>query len=239
MIALSPQTNGYVVSDLHIFGCSSLYEHHLPSFYQAVSQHSTIVLNGDTFDYKRSKYQTASETTTHALRWLTELLERSPHATFHYVVGNHDCQIELLESISNLTHSRGTIHLHQSHVRLGSNLFLHGDVLDLASPNQSITDLRQRYSTMEPSMLSKVFAQAVTYLRLNAIEYVRHSSQSLAQRILDYLQATYPDELQGVRAIYFGHTHVPVNGFKLDGIEFYNTGSLIRGLRWKPLEFEA
>jgi UDP-2,3-diacylglucosamine pyrophosphatase LpxH len=239
MQAPSQQKNGYVVSDLHIFGCSSLYERNLPSFYQSVLQHSIIVLNGDTFDYKRSIYQTASETTAHALSWLSDLLERSPHATFHYVVGNHDCQSGLLDGISRLADSTGAIQLHQSHVRLGSNLFLHGDVLDLVDPNQSIEERRLRYSTVEPSRLSKIFAHTVTHLRLNAVEYVRHSSQSVSQRILRHIQSSYPNDLHGVRAIYFGHTHVPMSDCKLDGIEFYNTGSFIRGLRWSPLEFAA
>jgi UDP-2,3-diacylglucosamine hydrolase len=237
MQAPSPHGNGYVVSDLHIFGCSSLYERNLPAFYQSVMHHSMIVLNGDTFDYKRSIYRTASETTTRALDWISGLLERAPHATFHYIVGNHDCQSGLLDGIAKLSDSVGRIDLHRSHLRLGTNLFLHGDVLDLTDPGESISELRQRYSTVEPSLLSKIFAHMVTHLRLNSVEYLRHTPRLDAQRILRHLQSAHDPDLQGIRSIYFGHTHVPVSDFTLDGIKFFNTGSLIRGLRWQPLEF--
>jgi len=234
----SQQKNGYVVSDLHMFGCSSLYRRHLPEFYNSVSRHSTVVLNGDTFDFKRSNFRSAADTTAHALNWLTDLVERSPHTIFHYLVGNHDCQNSLISGIAKLTQTHGNIQLHHFHVRLGTNLFLHGDVLDLPDSSTDIAALRQRYSAIEPSMSSKLFAEVVTRLRLNMVEYIRHNTQSVADRITRHLQSACPGELDGVRAIYFGHTHVPIKGFEWRGLTFYNTGSLIRGLRWMPLEFE-
>jgi UDP-2,3-diacylglucosamine pyrophosphatase LpxH len=238
MNAVSKQVYGYVVSDLHIFGCSSLYKHYLPDFYRAVSEHPVIVLNGDTFDFKRSCYRSAAETTTHALRWVDELIERWPNTTFYYLVGNHDCQRSLVDGILALSRTRGNISLHYSRVRVGTNLFLHGDALDLTTPSSSLDSIRHRYSTAEPSVASKIFAEIVTRLRFNAVEYVRHNTQSDVERIMRHLKSTCPEELDNIRTVYFGHTHVPFKDFEWEGITFNNTGSLIRGLRWMPQEFD-
>lgn len=231
------QAQGYVVSDLHIFGCSSLFRSNLPEFYQSVSQHAAVVLNGDTFDFKRSIYRSSSETVGHALAWLADLVSRAPQTTFHYIVGNHDCQGALLEGITRLATTTTNLRLYASHVRIGTNLFLHGDILDISHTNDDLLSLRQRYASMEPSAASKLFAHLVTYTGLNKVEYLRHNKHSLALRIIRYLQAHCPEELGGIRAIYFGHTHVPFSDFTCDGITFHNTGSLIRGLRWLPLQF--
>jgi UDP-2,3-diacylglucosamine pyrophosphatase LpxH len=231
------RAQGYVVSDLHIFGCASLYQRKLPELYESVSQHTTVVLNGDTFDFKRSHYRSSSETTKHALAWLSDLLSRVPQTTLHYIVGNHDCQNALVEGISQLAAANPNLRLYQSHLRLGTNFFLHGDILDITHASDDLSLLRQRYATIEPSITSKLFAHLVSYSGLNKVEYLRHTKQALTARIMSYMREHHPQELNGIRALYFGHTHVPFTGFVSDGIAFHNTGSLIRGLQWLPLRF--
>jgi UDP-2,3-diacylglucosamine hydrolase len=122
-------------------------------------------------------------------------------------------------------------------LRLSSCLFLHGDAIELPQSVSDITHVRSHYSKVEPHWGAKAFANLVTHVGLNKVEYIRHSKSALAQRILQYLRRTRPNSLDGVRHVYFGHTHVPIDHFEYDSIVFHNTGSMIRGLPWRPMEF--
>lgn len=229
--------NGYVVSDLHIFGCSSLYQRYLPIFYRQVACHKIIVLNGDTFDFKRSIHTNTAETTRHAVAWLADLARRAPAAQIFYLLGNHDSHELFVSSLREALPALPNVMLAIDSLRLGSSLFLHGDIIDLPRNNDNLSLVRSRYAHVEPTWQSRLFARVVTHLRANRIEYLRHSKRALAEKILSYLEKTQPENTQGVCEIYFGHTHIPFDNFLYKGIRFFNTGSMIRGLPWRPLEF--
>jgi len=231
--------NGYVVSDLHIFGCSSLYERLLPTFYQGVSSHEITVLNGDVFDFKRSIFSTSAETLRQAIAWVRDLSSRAPHAKIFYLLGNHDSQLDFVQALKQSLPELPNVTLTEDSLRLGDSLFLHGDIVDLPPNAHDLAIVRSRYVGLEPHPTSRAFAQLVTHLRINSVEYLRHSRPSLARRILRYLDATQPGYRDRVKEIFFGHTHVPIRHFEYDGIIFRNTGSMIRGLPWRPLEFSA
>jgi predicted phosphodiesterase len=61
----------------------------------------------------------------------------------------------------------------------------------------------------------------------------------LARRLLTYLDAIAPGARARVSTIYFGHTHAAFQGFRYEGILFYNTGCALRGLTFAPYEFET
>lgn len=236
MVTASTQLSAYVVSDLHICGCHSLFDRHASKFYQNVASHDITILNGDTFDFKRSVHRTAAETTRFALSWLQKLSQQFPHAQVYYLLGNHDCHESFVHALTQQLPTLPNIHLIPECLKIGTALFLHGDAVDLPGDSYDINIVRARYQRADPSMLSRLFAQAVTHLKINYLEYLRHSSKDVAQRLLRYLDATQPD-FRGVTSnIYFGHTHVPFQDFVYEGISFTNTGSMIRGLRWKPAE---
>jgi UDP-2,3-diacylglucosamine pyrophosphatase LpxH len=231
------KTSGYVVSDLHIFGSTSLYRHHIEAFLKSVQLYPVVVLNGDTFDFKRSTLESSAETVRQALLWLSDLCSRAPHTVFHYVVGNHDCQPGLISGISELCKAHANLHLHEIYVRIGECLFVHGDILDSDGVGQGLSEVRSRYLNLEPSRASTIFGEIVTRLRLNWVEYLRHRKESIVPRLTTHLTSSLSSELKLSRRVYFGHTHVPFQDFTHNGISFYNTGSLIRGLRWMPIEF--
>ena len=228
---------GYVVSDLHVFGCNSLYERYLPQFYKDVESHPIAVLNGDTFDFKRSKYRTANETADRALTWLHDLSHRAPQTKFFFIVGNHDSNQALIKVLDSSHSALPNFHLAIDSLRLGPCLFLHGDAVDLPASTHDLAVVRAGYIQAEPNTCSRIFAQVVTHLRVNRIEFLRHSKKTLASRLTHYLDATCPGYREVVREVYFGHTHVPFSKFQYQGINFYNTGSMIRGLPWRPLKF--
>ena len=234
-----PGCNGYVVSDLHIFGCNSLYERHLPAFYQGVSSHAVTVLNGDVFDFKRSIFASSAVTVEHAIAWMRDLSSRASNAKIFYLLGNHDSQLEFVRALKETLPELPNVSLMEDSLLLGRSLFLHGDAVDLPLNENNLATVRARYTHAEPHLTSRTFAQLITYLRINSVEQLRHSKASLATRILRYLDATQPGYRDSVQEIFFGHTHVPIHHFEHEGIVFRNTGSMIRGLPWRPLEFFA
>jgi UDP-2,3-diacylglucosamine pyrophosphatase LpxH len=232
-----PPALGYVTSDLHIFGCGSLYEKLLPLFYAQAGKHRNIVLNGDTFDFKRSVFKSSLDTTSHAITWLQNLCHRASSSSIFYVLGNHDSHEIFVRALHDALPSLPNLTIIREHVRLGSCLFLHGDVIDLPPDTSDIARVRDLYCRAEPRWSARACAAVVTHLGLNKVEYLRHTRVALAQRILTYLQRTEPHTLDGVRHVYFGHTHVPIDHFEYNNIVFRNTGSMIRGLPWRPMEF--
>ena len=236
MSSLSGDT-GFVISDLHIFSCGSLYERHLPMLEDAARRHAVLVLNGDTFDFKRSRFRNNSETSAHAVEWLSSLCLRHPETMIHYVIGNHDCNRQFVDELRSIEKRLHNLRVSPDTLKIGNVLFIHGDVCDLPRGENDLAKLRARYEALERSLCSIVFAQIVTRTRVNFVEYIRHSKQALADRILSYLEAAHPAELASTERIYFGHTHVPFADFHYRGLTFCNTGSAVRGLRLSPLEF--
>jgi UDP-2,3-diacylglucosamine pyrophosphatase LpxH len=228
---------GYVTSDLHVFGCSSLYEILLPIFYAEAVKHPLIVLNGDTFDFKRSLFTSSEETTQHAITWLRELCRRASSSSVFFILGNHDCHETFVQALNNALPTLPNLTVIPEHLRLGSCLFVHGDAIDLPQGDTEITHVRSHYSQAEPNWTTRAFAEVVTRLGLNKVEYLRHTRTALARRLLSYIRSSHPTALDGVRHIYFGHTHVPIDHFEYENIIFHNTGSMIRGLPWRPQEF--
>jgi UDP-2,3-diacylglucosamine hydrolase len=230
--------SGYVVSDLHIFSTASLYSRLIPDFTQAVRKHAVVVLNGDTFDFKRSIYQNSIETTQHAIDWLNKLALDNPETSFYYIIGNHDCHVTFLTSLKQLVSDLPNLTVVPEALRLGDKVFVHGDLIDLPLGSTALAEVRSRYAQLEPSLISKISAEVITRLRLNTVEYVRHSKTTLAGKLLSYLEQTMPNFRENTREVFFGHTHVPIRHFEHEGIIFHNTGSLIRGLSWMPMEFD-
>lgn len=234
---LPARETGFVISDLHIFSCVSLYGRHLPMLEEAASRHKVVVLNGDTFDFKRSRFKNNTETSQEAVRWLASLCLRHPATTFYFLIGNHDCNRDFVGELRLLEKRCVNLHVADPVLQIGSCLFVHGDVCDLKDGETDLARVRERYSSQERSLGSIVFAQLVTHLRFNAVEYLRHRKPALCKQVMAYLQATHPEKLASVERIYFGHTHVPFTDFMFGGIRFSNTGSAIRGLRMNALEF--
>jgi predicted phosphodiesterase len=228
---------GYVVSDLHIFGCASLWKRYEADFYRAVDKHSIIVFNGDTFDFKRSKFSSSSETSTHAISWLKDLCKSHPSKKFYYLLGNHDSQREFTTALTQAASTISNLSVEIDTLRIGASIFLHGDAIDLPIGATDLKLVRESYYSCEPNFSSCAFAEVVMRLRINLLEYLKHSKKSLATKLLEYLNNTRPDLLEGAKDIFFGHTHVPFSDFEHQGRLFHNTGSLIRGLGWNPREF--
>jgi 3',5'-cyclic AMP phosphodiesterase CpdA len=230
-------TRGYVVSDLHLFSPCSRYRELLPQFDAACASHPVVVLNGDTFEIKRSIFSSADKTSAHAVLWLEELCERHKTTQFYLILGNHDANKHLAPKLHTLSTHVANLCLISHMLQIGSTLFLHGDIVEPGALANGVEFIRDRYRHLTPSRTSTLVGRLVTSLRFNFIEHLRHRKSHLVNQVLRYLSVYHPERLQSVRTIYFGHTHVPFKGVKRNNIVFNNTGSFIKGLQWHPMEF--
>ena len=65
----------------------------------------------------------------------------------------------------------------------------------------------------------------------------------VVRRILRYLRAIGHGPETGLRHVCFGHTHVPLSGYRYEGVQFHNGGAPIRGVPFQimeaPLQLQA
>lgn len=229
---------GYVVSDLHLFSPCSRYRTLLPTLQADCSRYPVVVLNGDTFEVKRVIGNSVDNIATNCTTWLQELCKANNETTFYYVIGNHDAHSTITSHIQGLAANISNLKVVPHILTLGSYLFIHGDVIEPGATMFGVESVRERYKNLCPSRMSTLLAMTVTTLRLNIVEYLRHQKTSLAEKIISYVSHHEPGQLDGVKTIFFGHTHVPFSNFSYRGITFHNTGSFIKGLKWNPMTFE-
>lgn len=229
---------GYVISDLHLLTGRSVAHRYLGHIHTAAAQADFFVLNGDIFDFKWTMLASVDHTVTAAVAWVRELVTAHPSCAFHYVLGNHDCIAAFAEALAEVARACGNFHVHPSHLRLGTALFLHGDL-----------PLRRRFRRSRGPAGRKIPDRVLT-------ETVRKKSRFLAfcyrlvvgmraHRTVDLVRSRWLDVRrlhralaedgthlgEGVTDVYFGHTHAPLQDYRVGGVAFHNTGSAIRGLR--------
>ena len=120
------------------------------------------------------------------------------------------------------------------YVRIGDSI-LHGDVADRIMDQQGLTDKREQWDAYEPrgvpaNMLYDI-AIATRLHRLAAA--VVHRDRAVAKRIIAYLNDIDQGTHNGLRQVYFGHTHKAVSGFEYEGLIFHNGGAPIRGISFR------
>lgn len=222
---------GYVLSDLHLFAERSNAEVYAEQIVEISHQAKFIVLNGDIFDFKWSRYPTTADTIKGALDWLDQLVSRNAGCDIHYIMGNHDGLISFAQALENF--QRPNFFWSPTHVKIGSSLFLHGD-LPLSGKNPFVRRLIED-EVVPSDQLHKLYAHAVRFRLHRVADLLNHKVKSV--RMLYQTLQKYPSpELEGVKDIYFGHTHVCFEGFRFQGYTFHNTGGAIRGVSKKILQ---
>ena len=202
---------------------------------RAATQSEFFVLNGDIFDFRWSTLPTVDDSLDAAVAWLRVLVTDHPHCQFFYTLGNHDCYEPFIERLDVLATDTPNLQWHPSHLRLGTVLFLHGD-LPLARRG---ADRVAR--TFHPAlgrngrtlrMLYRLFVSFRGHRLLASLHQPRYCAKQIAQ----WLKADANSLAEAVTDVYFGHTHNAFADFEYDGLRFHNTGSAIRGLNSRMLE---
>ena len=229
---------GYVFSDLHLFSRRSVAESYLDQIRQTASSADVLVLNGDIFDFRWSVLPSKEESVERAIQWMREFAASFPACRLHYILGNHDSLPQFREKLSALAIEKSNLTLYESHLKLGSHLFLHGDICDGGTTLEELRSYRKKFSELRPK--GKLWNDAymlIFHLGLQKTVYFLHPRKKLAEKIRTYLDSTDQRILENVTDIYFGHTHAAFERFQHDGLCYHNTGCALRGLAFRIVEF--
>jgi UDP-2,3-diacylglucosamine hydrolase len=228
----------HFVSDLHLFANRSLGERYLHAIAQKAAAADNFVLGGDIFDFRWSRRKTIRHSVGEAIQWLDDLAEECPNCHFYYLLGNHDCHEMFTGELARLEGAVDNLSHHHFFVRLGSSVFLHGDVADEHMDAEMLADSRRKW--MHPKkrgyLLSGVYDVVVATRMHLPIPYVVYPRRVVAGRILTYLNAIDQGPASGARNVYFGHTHRAMADYEYGGLVFHNGGAPIKGMKFRILE---
>lgn len=231
---------GVVVSDLHLFSRRSIGEALLADL-GALAEAETLVLNGDSVDFRWSRLPTEHATIAAALAWLEGLLDSFQGSSIHYILGNHDCLAEFREPLADLARRRPVLRIHEDRLRLDRNLFLHGDCTVWKMDEAALKRFRDAWSRDRPrGRFSKSVYDAVDASGISRRFHRWYfPAERTVRRVAHHLDHVMPDWRGEIDHCFFGHTHQPFSGFSLDGVNFHNTGSGIREMGFLPLTFQT
>ena len=221
---------GSVISDLHLFTHRSDAEHSAEEIRQAFAKSDFFVLNGDIFDFRWSTFPTVEATLDAAEEWIHSLASVNPNCRVHYVMGNHDSSARFAAHLEMLAEKIENFNWHPSHVRIGSHLFLHGD---LPISLRQFDPFRRVLGHVEKrkGKLMNLAYSALISTRVHRVMDRLHSPLRCAQRIHRALVKYQTHLADGVTDIYFGHVHYVMRDFEYRGLRFHNTGSTVRHLK--------
>lgn len=230
---------GTVLSDLHLFARRSLGLDHYDRIRREVHDRDFLVLNGDIFDFRWSRdHDSYDHAFASAAEWLEQLADVNERCRVVYVMGNHDGYRGFAPYLEDLAERRANFRWNPSHVRIGSCLFLHGDLVLPARGDdpfrRRLHDGHRRRGRVGDATYAVVLASRV--LRLTRLWT---SPRRCAARILRRLREDRSDLADGLTDVYFGHTHEPFRNFAVGALTFHNTGSSVRHMPFHPLAVQT
>lgn len=237
--APAAMSQGLVISDLHLFSRRSRAEELLVEMEVRIASADILVLNGDVFDFRWSILPDMQATVDASLEWLDLLMEKRSGKPTHYLLGNHDCVSCFTEKLADFAEKRPSLHCHESFLRIGDNLFLHGDCANRRMDLEDYRQFRKAWSRDKPrgavsrSLYDVVDAMGASR-KFHDLWFPQHSTVRRVAHHLDHLLPRWRHE---IGHCYFGHTHLPFTGHCHDGVTFHNTGSAIRDMVFLPLDF--
>jgi UDP-2,3-diacylglucosamine hydrolase len=132
---------------------------------------------------------------------------------------------------------------HPHLLRLQDKVFLHGDVIDARLPlnegfHEQLDLLRKRKDerALPAAYRHKMYDAAVKTHVHRLVASVANPKARVLTKITDYLEWANHGRGAGVRDVYFGHTHCPLEGEPFGGMRFHNPGATIKGMRFRLIE---
>jgi len=232
---------GLFLSDLHLFSQRSVGQRLWDQNRTSIATAESIVLGGDIFDFRWSQLGGLDATLLAASEWLEKAIALNPKASWVYLLGNHDCHPRMQELLSSFRERYPSFEWSPTFWRIGTNVFLHGDVLDGLRHSQGLESYRACFHDESPKgPIGNLLYSAVIESRLHGVvPRLRHTRRQTCRKLLQYLESCDASMLPEVQNIYFGHTHIPMLGYRFDRFDFHNTGSGIRHLTLKPASFKV
>jgi UDP-2,3-diacylglucosamine hydrolase len=233
----SADLKGYFLSDLHLFSRRSTGETLMPELEDKVQRSHTVVLGGDIFDFKWSTEGPADATCQRASRWLADLLSLNGECEFHYILGNHDSNPMFVECLKQLAEDHPLFFWHRYFARLDHCLFLHGDIADGSLDHSELDSRRAKLEGKHRKFPGWHFAYDVAiHARLHRLAILSIRELVVLRRVREYAEQIGHGVEAGITDVYFGHTHMDLDGVEHRGLRFHNGGAAIRGLPFRIIE---
>jgi UDP-2,3-diacylglucosamine hydrolase len=231
----------YFTSDLHLFARRSDATRHRAAIASLASDAKEFVLGGDIFDFHWATMGTLEEAEGAAIDWLAELAAECPQCHFHFLLGNHDGHQAFINRLIGLELVTGNMSWHRFYVRIGNAVFLHGDVADRKMDADTLAASRRHWDNHRPrGQFLHLLYDLVVWAKIHRpIPYMVYPKRTTARRILSYLVAVNLGPAEGVRNVYFGHTHRELSEYHYGGLTFHNGGAPIKGLKFRIVEAEV
>lgn len=234
--------NSYFISDLHLFSRRSHAERYRDELHATAKGADVFVLGGDIFDFRWSTLKSVDATVQAAIVWLEELVGPHPNCQFHFVLGNHDSNRKFVARLDRLAAETPNLSWYDDYVRLGHSLFLHGDVADANMTAAMLALRRQRWHHDEKRRgpVHNLLYDMVIQTRLHKLAgHLANPQSRVAARIAAYLEDVGHTPRNGLRHVYFGHTHVAMSNFHFSGLTFHNGGAPIKGLDFRIIKTDV
>ena len=238
------------VADLHKFAARSDADRIDSELRRVAARCGRCVLGGDIFDFRWSTLGSREKTAEAAIDWLRGLVVACPTTQFHFLLGNHDHATPLLDRLPAFTDATARFAWHAYFLRVGSTVFLHGDAADIPrrrskrrSPAERLASRRDRslHHGRRPRSRAAngVYRQFVRSRLHHLVPRVAYPRRRVASRLTAYLEHLNLAAADGVRDVYFGHTHLPVDGYHYAGLRFFNGGAPIGSRSFRILTTEV
>lgn len=219
------------ISDLHLF-CGRSRAHLLQEeIYRAAGESEIFVLNGDIIDFRWSVLGNVPGTILAAIGWLDRLCEAAPRCQFHYVLGNHDYAEGFQRALDDFCLERPNFTWHSYLWRIGDAVFLHGDVAITKMRGPDLRAYRDRWLEESPRgrVLDAAYDAAFRARIPSIIHRTAFRTTRVTRRVAYYLNDIGQNWESGARHVFFGHTHVPIDGVECAGLRFFNGGAALPG----------
>lgn len=230
--------SAYVVSDLHMFCNRSEWAQHVDDIEEAASKADIFVFNGDTFDFKWSILPTLDATIEAAIKYLRNLAEKHENCQFHINLGNHDHVMPFVWQLRELAYEKPNLTWHQYFFRVGSTVFLHGDVAQRRMTHRQLERFRAQWGKRHKprgNFQNRIYDAAIQANAHVAVSKVVYPARQTIERLDAYLLDVGLTAEQGVKRVYFGHTHVSIEGITFNGITYHNGGAPMPGMEFNLL----
>ena len=217
----------YFVSDLHLFANRSDAHRYLEEIALAASHAEAFVLGGDIFDFRWSRIPDPSgrRSGCPVARRTGRLLPAVPFPSCprqsRLPSGADRSACETREArVPNLS-------WHRYYVRLGSSVFLHGDVADKTMNAEMLAEARDQWldRRRRGPFMSALYDVVVMTRLHRSVPHLVYAKRIVVRRILKYLESIGEGPGNGVRNVYFGHTHRRMSNYRYRGLAFHNGGA--------------
>lgn len=191
-------------------------------------------MNGDTFDFRWSRFRDEEETVEAALDWLCQVTAAYPQAKIHFVCGNHDCVDAFTLRLDDLATSCPSLIWHETHLQFGSHLFVHGDCAHKRMDAAGLGRYREVFK--REKRRSAWLTRGYCVVDRLGITWAVHRSHFGPRRTLErltwHLDRAMPGWKEVAEHCYFGHTRLAFRDSLYEGTTFHRAGCAIASARF-------